>query len=125
MTPLRPVLDTLPPRPALQPTVFPDAAVTDAVEELRRAATRLDEAAHERAATMAGALATWQGRCAEVVAADHEAGQRAAAALADDLRALAASLEGAAEDAAALRRRRQVAHEDALAAWHRTVATTR
>lgn len=119
MTPTRPVLDSQPRRPGLQPTVFPDAAVDAAVDELLRAADRLDGAAHDRASTMAGALASWQGRCAELVATDHEAGQRAAAQLASDLRALAGSLQAAADEAVALRRRRRAVHEAGLAEWRR------
>lgn len=125
MTPTRPVLDHLPPRPGLQPTTFPDAAVADAVDELLRAAERLEAATEDRAAAMDGALATWQGRCAELVAIDHGAGQRAATILAADLRALAASLQAAAEDAADLRRRRRTDHEAALADWRRRLAATR
>lgn len=122
MTPPRPVLDHLPRRPGLEPTTFPDAAVADAVDELLRAADRLDAAAEDRAATMDGALATWRGRCAEIVALDHGAGQRAAALLAADLRSLAGSLQAAADDAADLRRRRQADHEDALTDWRRQLA---
>lgn len=125
MTPPRPVLDHVPRRPGLEPTTFPDAAVADAVDELLHVADRLDAATQDRAIVMDGALATWQGRCAEIVTLDHGAGQRAATLLASDLRALAASLQAAADDAADLRRRRQDDHEEALADWRRELAANR
>lgn len=111
------------PVPRLDPTTFPDAEVTTAVDVLRRVASRLEDAAGDRAAATAPALASWQGRTATVVGEDHAAGQRAATALAEQLRAQAARLEDAADDAAELRRRRRRTYEESLATWRRLAAS--
>lgn len=111
------------PVPRLQPTTFPDAEVTLAVAVLRRTAARLEDAASDRAAATEPALAAWEGRTSVAVTDDHAAGQRAAAALAADLRAQAARLEAAADAADALRRGRARAYEESVATWRRLAAS--
>ena len=106
-----------PPTPAgLQPLTFHHVAASNAIDACLRAAARLEDATaiRDRAATVA--QAEWRGPSR--VAFDDELGRldRAAAALADDLRATAWSIGAAAESA----RVENASRREARILWNRS-----
>lgn len=105
------------PHPELEPTVFPDRAVADAIDALRLAAHEVEVVAGQRSAQVTDVLKAWSGRFRDVFVADFDASQWAAAELVSELRTAAARLVTLADEATALRARRRHAYEHAMDDW--------